>query len=782
MPGGECLNEPALKKLWQALQVWTGEQVKQRGSLAAFLTEHAPQWHQVGNVFFHLGENKLDNRHPFAFMVTCATDVNAKGELKHAPLAHAIKHYANNRQALTRLMEPIARAAAQIPWLDKLCNSGAIYRPTPWTADEAYQFLLAAPALEQYGIGARLPDWWKKRARPRVLTEISTRKESQLGIKALLDFDIQLALGDEALDEATIDALLARNAKGLMLVKNQWVEVDSEKLGEALAHWQSIKAAAKRGELTFQQGMRLLAGLCPTGTGLDMEAEISQWSTLRPGKRFRELLDEARALTLPAKIPALRGQLRHYQEEGVAWLNFLTNLGLGACLADDMGLGKTVQIISLLLLAKARGAIKALLVAPASLITNWQAECAKFAPTLRVLALHPSQCKLDNHDQCSLADYDLTITSYAMASRIPWLQEIEWSHVIADEAQNLKNGRTRQSIAVRKLKAEKRIALTGTPIENSAGDLWALFDFLNPGLLGTAKEYDKLLKELQQSPNGLAPLRKLAMPYILRRMKTDKNIIATLPDKTEMPLFCNLAETQARLYQKVVDKMSKDLEKMQERTDDKKARNLLVLQNLVLLKQICNHPAQAGLLDGYAPEKSGKFLCLGELCSAIASRQEKVLIFTQFREIIEPLSQYLADIFGKAGLSLHGGTPVKKRQELVRQFQTEDGPPFFILSLKAGGTGLTLTNASHVIHFDRWWNPAVEDQATDRAYRIGQKQNVLVHKCVTLGTLEEKIDALIMGKRAVAEQILSGVQNNIMAMNDEQILELVRLDSRSIMP
>jgi non-specific serine/threonine protein kinase len=345
--------------------------------------------------------------------------------------------------------------------------------------------------------------------------------------------------------------------------------------------------------------------------------------------------------------------------------------------------------------------------------------------------------------------------------------------VIADEAQAIKNHAARQSKAVRKLQAQMRVALTGTPVENRLGDLWALFDFINPGLLGTAAQFGTFVKQLNRDGQAhYAPLRRLVAPYILRRMKTDKSIISDLPDKTEMKVFCGLSPAQARLYQHTADELARALEQ----SDGMKRRGL-VLAYLMRFKQICNHPDQLTSSGGYTSGESAKFMRLIDLCEEIASRGEKVLVFTQFKEITDPLESCLAGVFRQRGLILHGGTPVKARQNRVQQFQREEGPPFFVLSLKAGGTGLNLTAANHVIHFDRWWNPAVENQATDRAFRIGQQRNVLVHKFITAGTLEEKIDLLLTEKQDTADAILGeAAEKNLTEMNNQELLDFIRLD------
>ena len=373
----------------------------------------------------------------------------------------------------------------------------------------------------------------------------------------------------------------------------------------------------------------------------------------------------------------------------------------------------------------------------------------------------------------ALKNADVVLTTYGMLQRQSWLLDVEWRLAVLDEAQAIKNPAARQTKTVKKLQAETRIALTGTPVENRLGDLWSLFDFLCPGLLGTQQKFKRFVKSLDvRTHDRYAPLRRLVGPYILRRLKTDKRVIADLPEKTEVRAYCGLSKRQAAIYTKLVDELADALDGL-----DGIRRRGLVLAYLMRFKQLCNHPSQL-LGDGdFAPDDSGKFKRLAEICDEIASRQEKTLVFTQFREMTEPLSEFLSRTFARSGLVLHGGTPVKGRQKLIDEFQRDAGPPFFVLSLKAGGTGLNLTAASHVIHFDRWWNPAVENQATDRAFRIGQKRNVLVHKFVCQGTIEEKIDALIEEKTQLADDLLKGgAEKTLTEMNDAELIELVSLD------
>ncbi len=409
---------------------------------------------------------------------------------------------------------------------------------------------------------------------------------------------------------------------------------------------------------------------------------------------------------------------------------------------------------------------------PASLLANWKAELERFAPKLSFRIAHPSENttgkrQLEDPDAEGL---DLLITTYGMLSRLEWLRQRDWDLVILDEAQAIKNSGTRQSRTVKELKAAARVAMTGTPVENRLGDLWSLFDFLNPGLLGSAKTFAGLVKQMEAG-SSYQPLRSLVGPYILRRLKTDKKVIADLPDKVEMSAFCTLSREQAALYEQSVRDLAGKLEEA-----EGIQRRGMVLAQLMKLKQICNHPAQLTGTGDYSPGHSGKFQRLAALCEELAERQEKALVFTQFREITAPLAQFLEGVFGRAGLVLHGGTAVAQRQRLVKSFQESDGPPFFVLSLKAGGTGLNLTAACHVIHFDRWWNPAVENQATDRAFRIGQKRNVMVHKFVCRGTIEEKIDAMLAEKSSLAGEIIDGAEVLLTEMSNDQLLEFVKLD------
>jgi superfamily II DNA or RNA helicase len=793
LAGAEYVDAVRLQTWWADLEAFFREEIRRhQGSVQSYLQARNAVWNLVGRVYFHLAENKHDPDHPFGFLATYTTRLSGQARPQHQPLGQALRTLSGDRAALLSLLAPVDRAAATSPLLKDLVDTGDVFQPLAWTPREAHRFLQDVPACEAAGVIVRVPDWWR-RDRPRrleVSVTVGGKPPSTLGLDALLDFSVALTLDGEAISDAEWRAILA-GTDGLALVHGKWVELDREKLREILGHWESARRAAREG-LSFREAMRLLAGAALEDRQTTAEPEGgSDWSRVVAGEWLAVTLAHLRAPeALAAANPeALRTALRPYQEIGVRWLWFLSRLGLGACLADDMGLGKTIQVLGLFLLEKSRRTASdwadvdprrpSLLVVPASLIANWQQEIGRFAPDLQVFVAHPSERpgrKLGAVAAEELAGADVVITTYGQVPRLPWLDEVEWTLLVLDEAQAIKNPAAKQARAVKRLRSRARVALTGTPIENRLSDLWSLFDFLNPGLLGNARAFTRATRELAASGDRhYGPLRALVRPYILRRLKTDRTVISDLPDKTEMRAYCRLTKKQAALYQQTVTELERQLGGL-----EGMERRGTILATLLRLKQICNHPSQ-WLGDGsYAPDQSGKFARVAELGEELASRQEKALVFTQFREMTGPLSQYLARVFGRAGLVLHGQTPVKERMALVERFQADETIPFFVLSLRAGGTGLNLTAASQVIHFDRWWNPAVENQATDRAFRIGQRRNVVVHKFVCRGTVEERIDALIEQKKGLAADLLeAGGESLVTEMSDADVLRIVSLDLRS---
>jgi non-specific serine/threonine protein kinase len=785
MPGAEYLTVEVLRSLWlETGQAFAVEWRASKLPIQEYLKSLHPAWNVVGRVHFNLAENRRDEESPFAFLATYTHRLSAHGKAQHLPLGQALRDYAGaaNKGKLLSLLLPVQRAAASCAWLKQMVDDGEIFHPLRFSPDQALRFLKDVPQLESAGVVVRLPATWKagRPSRPTITAVVGTKSPAAFGKNALLDFKMDITLDGSTLSPTEIQQILEKTS-GLALIRGQWVEVDRDRLQRMLDRFTEAERVARDSGLGFTEAMRLLAGagVAKNEIAADLDHD---WSRVVAGPWLSETLLALRSPETMQRLhpgPELRGTLRPYQEVGVKWLHLLSQLGLGACLADDMGLGKTLQVLSLLLILRKNADAKprpSLLVAPASLLANWAGEIERFTPGLKAFIAHTSAMSpaaLKSPDPKLLSDSDLVITSYGSLLRIPWLLGSSWKLAVLDEAQAIKNPNAKQTRAVKSIQAKARIALTGTPVENRLSDLWSIFDFINPGLLGSGKEFTDYTKRLtNQAHNPFGPLRDLTRPYILRRLKTDRSVISDLPDKTEMKTYCQLSRQQAALYAESVNNLREQLDQ----SDGIKRRGV-VLAFLMRFKQICNHPSQ-WLGDGsWAEDDSGKWARLRELCEVIAAKQEKVLVFTQFREVTAPLANFLGKMFGRSGLILHGQVDVKKRKDLVQKFQEDETVPFFVLSLKAGGSGLNLTAASHVIHFDRWWNPAVENQATDRAFRIGQKRNVLVHKFICRGTVEEKIDDLIESKKQLSRDLLEGGgELNLTELGNEELLALVALD------
>lgn len=793
MRGAEYINAEILISFWKELEQCAQTELNAfHGSFSEWLSCFNPAWKQVGKVSFHFAENKQDKTgdHPFAFMATFIHRLSENDKPKHLPMGTALKLYANDKNALLALLKPVQAAGERSRLIGDMLQSREIFRPQAWTARNAYNFLHDIPAMEESGVIVRIANIWKN-AQPskvQVSVDVDLKKGQKIGINALLAFSFRTTLNGEALSKEEMEQLLNSDG-GLVRMKGQWVEAEPEKIRQLLARWEDAGRAAEAG-FSFMQGLRMIAGARFSGTPSGMTESDSEFCSVNASGKLQELLAQLESpseIPLPSLPATLLKTLRPYQLDGVKWLWQMTELGLGACLADDMGLGKTLQVLTLLSILKKRGdtgLAPALLVVPASLLKNWEKESAKFTPELRFGILHPMAMNsediaaLENNPESLLKKFDAVVTTYGMLLRLDKLRAMNWTMLIVDEAQAIKNPQSQQSRAVRSLRSPRRLALTGTPVENKLTDLWSIFDYISPGLLGNIAGFKEFVKKLNTETGvNYAPLRRLTKPYIMRRLKTDKSIISDLPDKTEMKVYCQLAKPQAVLYQQAVRSMAEELKAAEDIQ-----RKGLIFKYLMMFKQICNHPAHFNGSGDFKPEAAGKFLRLAEIVEEISSRQEKALIFTQFKEMTEPLHEHLAKCFGRSGLILHGGTSIRQRQILVEQFQNEAGPPYFVLSLKAAGTGLNLTAANHVIHFDRWWNPAVENQATDRAFRIGQHRNVLAHKFICKGTIEEKIDALIDEKKDLADSLLSeGAEKLLTSMNNDELMKFVELDVNSIL-
>jgi SNF2 family DNA or RNA helicase len=601
-------------------------------------------------------------------------------------------------------------------------------------------------------------------------------RSAGLGLETLVDYRWELALGSEPLTAEEL-AELARLKVPLVRLRGQWVELDPERLARGLEFLERHGAGAMPAPEALRAGLGLEGDPVPALPLTAVEAD--DWlGDLLSGQAERRLA--------PMGTPTgFRGRLRPYQERGLAWLSFLGGLGLGACLADDMGLGKTIQLLALLVAERAQGRDRSgrpaptLLVCPMSVVGNWQREAERFAPDLEVHVHHGAERLAGEDLTRAVAEADLVLTTYGLAVRDQRaLTAIEWGRVVLDEAQNIKNAAAKQAQTVRALKATQRVALSGTPVENRLAELWSIMEFLNPGLLGSAGAFRGRYAvpiERDGDEQAAAGLRRATQPFLLRRLKTDRSIIADLPAKVEMKVLCNLTAEQASLYQAVVDDMLARIEE-----SDGIERKGLVLATMSKLKQVCNHPAQL-LRDGSRlAGRSGKLARLEETLEEVLAGGDKALCFTQFAELGELLRAHLSGRFGREVLFLHGGTPKRRRDAMVARFQDEPEPALFVVSLKAGGTGLNLTAANHVIHFDRWWNPAVEDQATDRAFRIGQRKDVQVRKLVCVGTLEERIDAVIEDKKALAELVVGSGEGWLTELSTQQLRELVTLGPEAV--
>jgi SNF2 family DNA or RNA helicase len=680
-------------------------------------------------------------------------------------------------QPREHLLFSLGQASGICPRIENSLKSPA---PAGYELDAtgAHDFLNAkAIGLEEAGFGVMLPAWWSRKGTKARLTASAHvkspfQKGGGLSLTALLDFQWQLSIGGENITLAELRALAAMKAP-LVKFRGQWVQMNANEIQAALEFWKKKGT----GQTTAREVLQMALGAAELPGPLEFSGVTAEgW--------IGDLIQKLQGHTPFTETPppaGLQATLRPYQIRGYSWLAFLKEWGLGACLADDMGLGKTIQTLSLIQRdwSVANGG-PVLLLCPTSVIGNWQKEAARFTPQLPVM-VHHGLGRTRGGSFVDLArQHAIVLSSYALLHRdFEHLKEVSWAGIVLDEAQNIKNPETKQATAARALTADYRIALTGTPVENNVGDLWSIMDFLNPGFLGTRAEFKRnffLPIQSGNNPAATAALKQITGPFILRRLKTDQSIISDLPQKLEMKVFCTLTKEQASLYAAVVDESLKKIE-----SSEGIQRKGVVLATLARLKQICNHPAQFLGDNSPLPGRSGKLSRLTEMLEEAISVGDRVLIFSQFSEMGEMLRLHLQETFGREALFLHGGVPKKKRDHMVERFQDEpDGPPLFILSLKAGGTGLNLTRANHVFHFDRWWNPAVENQATDRAFRIGQKKNVQVHKFVCAGTLEERIDEMIEQKTKVAAGVLGAGESWLTELSTTQLKNLFALQKTAV--
>ena len=661
------------------------------------------------------------------------------------------------------------------------------------STNESYKFLKkTAPKLEKQGFGVIFPSWWKQSPNEVGLhLHIDSDKnisqgghQDFLGLNQLVDFKWEISIGDKRLSIDEFQDMVAEKPP-LINIEGRWVELQASKMEST---FKFLESQANR------KGMRLLDAM-RFGLGAMGEENLLSVTGFTADGWISSLFNQDIRKTLSKQPPrAFKGELRPYQQEGLSWLHFLSEVGIGGCLADDMGLGKTVQLLSLLALEKEAAAEKGqklgstLLVVPMSILENWLLEAERFTPSLKTLVHHGANRASGLAFKEQVENADLILTTYNLIHRDEELfSAVEWRRIALDEAQNIKNVATKQTQAIRKLVYEQvninetdrpicsRLALTGTPLENHLEELWSIFDFLNPGFLGSVEEFRQRFSvkiERYRDEEASKRLSSIVNPFILRRLKTDPAIVGDLPEKIEMQIITSLTDEQAALYQSVVDDMIPQLDKA-----TGIHRKGLVLSTITKLKQICNHPALYLKDDSDLENRSGKLTRLEQILEVILAEQDRVLIFTQYAQMGRMLKGYLSKKLDEEVLFLHGGLNKSARDKMVATFQQEEGPRIFILSLKAGGFGLNLTQANQVIHYDQWWNPAVQDQATDRAFRIGQKRNVQVRYFLCKGTLEERIALMLNSKKDLAESIVHSTKNTITEMSPDVLRELLSLSS-----
>ncbi|MFB6277604.1 MAG: DEAD/DEAH box helicase [Halothece sp.] len=660
----------------------------------------------------------------------------------------------------------------------------SLQQPTPTGCSldpiQSYEFIRASAwRLSENGFGIILPPGLapgegERRLGVKVKAQ-APKKGQKLGLQSLLNYKWELAVDDETLSRKEFEQLLEQQSP-LVEVNGKWLALQPS---DVKAAQNLLSASDEDMNFSVEDAVRLSSGETQTMGKLP----IVNFEASGALQQLITNLKDNQSLK-PIETPqGFQGELRPYQARGAGWLAFLQQWGLGGCLADDMGLGKTIETIAFLLHLKENQELSGptLLICPTSVLGNWEREVQRFATNCSTLVHHGEKRKKGKPFAKQAQQYDLVITSYVLAQRdASTLRNVEWEGVIIDEAQNIKNPQAKQSKAVRSLEANFRIALTGTPLENRLSELWSILDFLNPGYLGSRQFFQRRFAtpiEKYSDSDSLQTLRSLVQPFILRRVKTDKEIIQDLPQKQEMNVYCGLSSEQAKLYQEIVDQALSDIEQA-----EGIQRHGKILTLLMKLKQLCNHPALLQKENALvSPERSGKLLRLVEMLEELTAERDRALIFTQFAQWGKLLKAYLEEQFNCEVPFLYGATRKKQREEMVDRFQNDpDAPPIFILSIKAGGTGLNLTRANHVFHVDRWWNPAVENQATDRTFRIGQKQNVQVHKFICTGTLEERINEMIESKKQLAEQTVDAGEDWLTQLDTEQLRNLVLLDRKAV--
>jgi len=736
-----AFSSPGEESLAGGIMAWLQKFYLSRGEAKpALVVEEAANDHFRVNIDVRLPEGTLKNTVPLK-------DVLTQKVFEH-------RRY--------EILQTLALMSGFIDGLDDYINSFGEKEIIMDSSHFAPFLMKIVPAIQLLDIPVLLPKSLQSILKPKPSVKLKSKGKGSgfLRLDKLLDFEWQVAVGDTLMNEAEFRQLL-QQSEGLIRFKTNYIYVEKEELEKLYKHFTSSK------QLTSFQLMRAALSGEYQGAAIAFDSEVEK------------LLQELNGVNETPLPGGLNAQLRPYQHRGYSWIYRNARVGFGSVLADDMGLGKTIQVIATILKFKEEGHLdkeKALVVAPTGLLTNWLAEIQKFAPTIRAEIYHGTNRSLEK-----TGNYDVLITSYGiMRSDADILKKRKWYIMIIDEAQNIKNTNTAQTKAVKSLKAENFVAMSGTPVENRLSELWSIMDYSNRGFLGSAKEfagtYGNPIEQLNDA-DVAGKLKKVTAPFLMRRLKSDKSIITDLPDKVEIDSFASLTREQASLYEKTLEKAMMEIEGIS--SSDQQSlfvRQGLVLQMILALKQVCNHPAQFLKNGDKDPVLSGKTALLFDKLDSIVESNEKVLLFTQFTEMARLLEQFIEERYGDRPLYYHGGCSLNQRKEMVDRFQTNHADKIFLLSLKAAGTGLNLTAASHVIHYDLWWNPAVEAQATDRAYRIGQKNNVMVHRFITKNTFEERINEMIQQKKALAEMTVSTGENWIGNLSNRELRDIFVLE------
>ena len=705
-------------------------------------------------IFFHLVENK-QGKLPFAFLATYSS--MTENGIKFYPLKNALSDLKDEPVQLGKIMSIITTVAQKSSYINELINSGKLFYPLQVNEEDAYTFLKETSLYEENGIVCRIPKWYSDNS-----CKIQYDFKEHLWEKMIFQgvfftkltinhFSPELFYHGIPITIEEIKELLSRQ-EGLEFIKGRWVENNHDQLEDLLFQYEEL---SKDGTslLDILKNKSGYAGFSEPKRTIEIEITHAEWLD----HLFEKKIEQLPEVSIPEPFTSI---LRRYQMDAVRWCYQMYHFGFGVCLADDMGLGKTLEVLAFLKKIRADGLKRILAIVPATLVDNWKNEIQKFDLDIDVFTLRGN-----NEPSGSGCNAFLTLTTYQTAIRSDYIDRVNWDCVILDEAQAIKNYYTLQAKKVKSLHSKMRIAMTGTPIENSLLELWSIFDFINPGLLGTRQEFTKFY--LSESADKL---KSLIDPFILRRLKTDKNIISDLPEKNEIDVPISLTKDQIVIYKQVVNMMNKAASAM----SDPRQKKIAVLSSIIKLKQVCNHPSQYYGTEVFETDRSGKFIQLQEICETIHAKREKVLVFTQFKEIIKPLDDLLAHVFEKHGRCIDGTVSMKNRNTYVQEFQSGT-IPYMVLTIKTAGVGLNLTAAQNVIHFDRWWNPAVENQATDRAYRIGQKKNVMVYKFIAMNTIEEQINNMLSTKQALADTYINNSGDNVLSkLSIEELLNAAR--------